>query len=90
MLGNQRVSCTGTPSLTGTVLVRDDNDGKVSFTAVLISSNQVAFGTAAPGSGTWVAGDVCWNKSVASGQPEGWRCTAAGTPGTWSAMANHP
>lgn len=41
-------------------------------------------------SGTWVQGDICYNTGVASGQPEGWRCTAGGSPGTWSVMNNHP
>jgi len=54
-----------------------------------LASNYITFGSAAPSSGTWVAGDICYNTGVASGQPEGWRCTSGGTPGTWSAMANH-
>lgn len=33
-------------------------------------------------------GAVCWNSSATSGQPSGWMCTVAGTPGTWVAMAN--
>lgn len=51
---------------------------------------RTTYGTAAPGSGTWVRGDLCWNSSVASGVPEGWRCISSGTPGTWTAMSNHP
>lgn len=29
------------------------------------------------------AGDFCFNTSTLSGQPTIWRCTAAGSPGTW-------
>ena len=36
----------------------------------------------------WVRGDVCYNLSATVGQPIGWMCTVAGTPGTWVAMAN--
>jgi hypothetical protein len=50
----------------------------------------ISRGTSAPASGYWVAGSIRYNDNVASGQPEGWRCTATGSPGTWSAMANHP
>lgn len=44
--------------------------------------------TAAPTAGGWMVGDTCWNSAPAAGQPIGWKCTIAGTPGTWTAMAN--
>lgn len=51
--------------------------------------NQIQFfGTAAPTVGTWKRGDVVLNISPSSGGAPGWACTAAGTPGTWKAMAN--
>ena len=37
---------------------------------------------------TWQQGDVCYNYNATVGQPTGWMCTVAGTPGTWVAMAN--
>jgi hypothetical protein len=43
---------------------------------------------AAPTTGTWRATDIVWNSAPTSGQPAGWICTVAGTPGTWVAMAN--
>jgi hypothetical protein len=43
---------------------------------------------ALPTTGTWRVGDIVWNNAPASGQPPGWMCTVAGTPGTWVAMAN--
>jgi hypothetical protein len=36
----------------------------------------------------WNQGDICYNLSVAIGQPKGWVCTVAGTPGTWVSMGN--
>jgi len=45
-------------------------------------------GTAAPTTGTWVVGDICFNSAPTAGGVPGWVCTAAGTPGTWKAMAN--
>jgi hypothetical protein len=43
---------------------------------------------AIPTTGTWRVGDKVFNNAPASGQPMGWMCTVAGTPGTWVAMAN--
>ena len=54
------------------------------------NNNQVTFGTTAPGSGTWVTGDVRYNSAPASGSPVGWSCTAGGAPGTWKPWANLP
>lgn len=46
--------------------------------------------TAAPTTGTWVAGDFIHNSSISElGAPgtkyvlDGWRCVVSGTPGTW-------
>jgi parallel beta-helix repeat protein len=44
--------------------------------------------TAAPTLGTWARGDVVWNTTPAAAGAPGWVCTAAGSPGTWKAMAN--
>jgi hypothetical protein len=46
------------------------------------------YGTAAPASGNWRAGDMVLNSAPAQGQPSFWQCTAAGTPGTWRPGAN--
>ena len=40
-------------------------------------------GTAAPVAGTWVQGDIVYNKLPTSGGYIGWVCTVGGTPGTW-------
>jgi len=42
---------------------------------------------AAPVAGTWQRGAIVWNSAPAAGGVPGWVCVAAGTPGTWKAMA---
>jgi len=48
----------------------------------------IIYGNAAPTAGTWVKGDIVYNANPSVGQPIGWTCTVAGTPGTWVAWAN--
>lgn len=52
------------------------------------SGDELWYATAAPTAGTWGVGDIVWNSSPAVGQPKGWMCTVAGTPGTWVSMGN--
>lgn len=41
------------------------------------------------GTGTWARGDASiMDAAVAAGQPKAWRCTVAGTPGTWVSEGN--
>lgn len=40
-------------------------------------------GSAAPATGDWARGDVCWNTSPSAGGFVGWSCAVAGNPGTW-------
>lgn len=50
-------------------------------------ANRIIFnGDAAPTSGTYARGSICFNTLPGSGSPIGWICTASGTPGTWTAM----
>jgi hypothetical protein len=44
--------------------------------------------TGAPTAGTWAIGDHCAKTNPAIGQPKGWFCTVAGTPGTWTSEGN--
>lgn len=44
--------------------------------------------TAAPTLGTWGVGDRTVNSAPAVGQPKGWTCTVAGSPGTWVSEGN--
>jgi hypothetical protein len=39
--------------------------------------------TAAPTTGSYLAGSRVFNAAPAVGQPKGWICTVTGTPGTW-------
>lgn len=48
----------------------------------------IAWGTAAPTAGTWAQGSIVWRTDSTANEHPGWVCTAAGTPGTWKAMAN--
>ena len=43
---------------------------------------------AVPSAGTWVIGDYVKNSTPSTGQPKGWYCTVAGTPGTWVSEGN--
>ena len=43
-------------------------------------------GDSSPFDGSWNVGDRVYNNRPQSGEPIGWVCTAAGTPGVWSAF----
>ena len=43
---------------------------------------------AAPTVGSWLVGDRVQNSVPTVGQPKGWLCTVAGTPGTWVSEGN--
>jgi hypothetical protein len=51
-------------------------------------SRNIIWLAAAPSAGTWAVGDIVFNSTPSVGQPKGWQCTAAGTPGTWVSMGN--
>ena len=42
----------------------------------------------APNYGTWLRGDNVLNGAPTVGQPKGWVCTVAGSPGTWVSEGN--
>lgn len=48
----------------------------------------ISMGTAAPVSGTYVAGSRVCNSAPSVGNPKGWICTVSGTPGTWVSEGN--
>jgi len=56
---------------------------------VLWSGGQrkITYATVKPASGTWDEGDICLNLQPGYGEPTGWTCTLAGTPGTWYPFA---
>jgi hypothetical protein len=66
-------------------------DGSTQLRAML-TPNRVVFDSAAPTTGTWTKGDICFNTSpdddtgphsATTTEGVGWICTATGTPGTW-------
>ncbi len=68
----------------GKVYLKDTGTGNTGWRPVSY------YGTAAPTSGTWRAGDMVFNSAPAVAGAggsqyiiEGWSCTVAGTPGTW-------
>lgn len=63
-----------------------DSIGASAWTAQVDNGDN--WGTTPPTAGTWEDGRRVLNDAPASGGPPGWVCTTAGTPGTWSAMAN--
>lgn len=50
--------------------------------------NVLTHNTAAPAAGAWAVGDVVKNSAPSVGNPKGWVCTVAGTPGTWVSEGN--
>lgn len=46
-------------------------------------TNTWLYGVTSPTSGTWAQGDIVYNTTPTAGGPLGWKCTVAGTPGTW-------
>ncbi len=52
------------------------------------TGNRIEWAAAAPAAGNWLRGDVVFNSAATVGQPKGWRCTVAGTPGTWVSEGN--
>lgn len=57
-----------------------DQDNVSSNPAPTISQD---WGTAAPTTGTWLAGSIRWNTTPVAGENAGWICVTAGTPGIW-------
>jgi hypothetical protein len=52
----------------------------------MVGGKQWTWGAAAPTTGTWAVGDICWYTATAAAGTVGWVCTTAGTPGTWLAF----
>ncbi len=57
---------------------------RIDFTTnhLRLGTQNIISGAAAPVAGTWVAGDIVFDSTPASGNM-GWVCIAGGTPGTW-------
>jgi hypothetical protein len=74
----------------GTVTTRIgvSTGGATGGTNIQLSGNSWQTATAAPTTQYHFAGERVTNAAPAVGSPQGWVCTASGTPGTWVAMAN--
>lgn len=59
-----------------------------SFRSVEINNRTSYVDTAPPTTGTWKRGDYIRNSEPAVGQPKGWYCTVAGSPGIWVSEGN--
>jgi hypothetical protein len=62
--------------------------GTGSALAGYYGSKEIYFGTAFPVTGTFKQGDKVFNSAPIVGQPKGWICTVAGSPGTWVSEGN--
>ncbi len=62
------------------------NPNQPRYSQLEIRNKTFTYGTAAPTTGTWKLGDFVINSAPSTYTPIGWRCTAAGTPGTWQAV----
>lgn len=60
----------------------------ISQVAATVHAKTITFTGAPPASGTWAVGDACENGIATVGTPKRWRCTVAGTPGTWVSEGN--
>ena len=83
--------CNGSPNVTKTAYVgfskaRIWEAGTVDV-ADLVPLQRFS-STVSPATGTWAVGDSVQNRVPSVGQPKGWLCTVAGTPGTWVSIGN--
>jgi len=67
---------------------KDAEIDQSSFGMLTIADKPFGFATAAPTTGTWPVGAMVKNSAPSVGQPKGWVCTVAGTPGTWVSEGN--
>lgn len=67
--------------------VPEEVDGKNRIAGNAIQG-QTLWVSSIPTTGTHTQGDVAVNKVASVGSPKGWRCTVAGTPGTWVSEGN--
>lgn len=75
-------STVGTGDLTATGFLK-------TTTKINIGSQTIEYGSAAPVSGTYIAGDIVLNTAPVGGtRSVGWICTTGGTPGTWNAFGD--
>ena len=67
----------------GQIFTTDYGTPERSF-GLLNQGVRIAHAAAVPAGGTWMVGDVVFNKAPATGQPMGWMCTVSGTAGSYT------
>lgn len=60
-----------------------DNTVSVNLSNEYNGERSIIWGSSAPSSGTYRAGDICFDNT---GATLGWHCTTGGSPGTWAAI----
>lgn len=70
------------------VMSKSGKPTPLGFTPGALSKGFGIYASAAPTTGSWVVNDQVYNSTPTVGQPLGWICTVAGTPGTWVALSN--
>lgn len=58
------------------------------FANAVFEGNRLSSTGTSPSYGSWLRGDYVKNGAPAVGQPKGWYCTVAGSPGTWVSEGN--
>lgn len=85
--GQERVGTTG-GILQSNLFVRDDGFLRPELGPHIKSLDsavkRIVWSNGAPSAGTWAANDRVFHTDPGLGEPAGWVCTSAGTPGTWS------
>lgn len=59
-----------------------------SATKLKLLGKNITKSAAIPTTGTYAQGDIVLNQAPSSGDPSGWVCVTAGTPGTWEAIGS--
>lgn len=88
--GSQKVDVVNSTAIGRGSFTTKDNTvqlGNPSVVGVGVGQNKMEWLATIPTTGTWARGSVVWNLNVSAGGSPGWVCVAAGTPGTWKAMA---
>src|SRR5262249_23995557 len=69
-------------------LLNDDLIDSPLITSIGVGGRMIASSSVVPSDTqqTFVQGDTVFNSGASAGGPQGWTCTAGGSPGTWSAF----
>lgn len=82
LVGNKAVVSVATPVLYGGTFTGTSQDHSNTW------NPGVVWSTAAPTTGTHARGEIVWNSTPSVAGVLYWRCTTAGSPGTWEAVSS--